>query len=159
MQSFLGEVHENTFYDLLEKANVKNDIERESLFFIIAGNNELYKNVNKIYNFKENNINININEDGEIYIPDLPVSSSARKLAYLAIQLYNSCNKQSVMDTFAGLDENNFRLAINAIKLRFRMIEFQQHKGKITTINDEIKFQSVKEADELLFKLQGRHNL
>lgn len=121
MQVFLGDEHKNKYEELLKKARIKNDIERESLFYIIAGNMELYKNVSKIYSFEENNINIEVDENSEIYIADLAVSSSARKLVYLALQLYNSCSNQTVMETFAGLDANNFDLAINAIKLRFRM--------------------------------------
>lgn len=121
MQDFLGEVHENNFYELLEKANVKNDIERKSLFYIISGNSELYKNVHKIYDFEENSLNIEVDNEGNIFFPDLFVSSGATKLVYLAVQLYNRGNNQSVIDTFSGLDENNFELAINAIKMRFKM--------------------------------------
>lgn len=121
MQNFLSQIHESNFKELLDKANVKNDTERESLFYIISGNSELYKNVHKIYDFKENSLNIEIDDESNIFFPGLTVSSSATKLVSLAVQLYNSGNKQTVMETFAGLDENNFILAINAIKMRFKM--------------------------------------
>lgn len=118
---FITEQHEKNYNELIKKGNIGSDVERESLFYIIAGNMELYKNVQKIYNFKEKQIRIELGEDGEFYIPNLPVSSSAKKLANLGVQLFNGTIKQSVISTFAGLDNNNFNLAINAIKIRFQM--------------------------------------
>lgn len=118
---FITKIHEENYTELIKKGSVFNDVERESLFYIISGNAELYKNVQKIYDFKEKQIRIEIGEDGEFYIPNLPVSSSARALVYLGLQLFNGCTKQSVINTFSNLDTNNFNLAINAIKIRFQM--------------------------------------
>lgn len=118
---YLDNEHEERYNSLLKRDNTySTDTERKSLLYIISGNLELYKNINKIYNFKDNQIIIKIIDD-EIVIPDLPVSSSARSLAYLGLQLYNNCNHQSVMNTFSNLDDTNFNLALNAIKLRFNM--------------------------------------
>lgn len=88
------------------------DLERRALFHIIAGNDEIYSNVNSIYDFKENVI---ITEclDGEVYL-----SSSSRKLVKLAYHLYNGY-ETSVLDVFSGLGDDNARLAIEAIKIRF----------------------------------------
>lgn len=88
------------------------DLERRALFHIIAGNEELYNNVNSLYDFDENVI---LTEclDGEVYL-----SSSSRKLVKLAYHLYNGY-ETSVLDVFSGLGDDNARLAIEAIKIRF----------------------------------------
>lgn len=120
---FLDTYHRERFVELLYRANIKqgSDIERESLFFIFSGNKELYNNVNYIYNFKENNINIKINDNDKVYVPDLVVSSSAFCLLDLGFQLYNGSGYKNVMEIFSNLDTTNSNLAINAIRLRFNI--------------------------------------
>lgn len=88
------------------------DLERRALFHIISGNEELYNNVNSLYDFAENVI---ITEclEGDGYL-----SSSSRKLVKLAYHLYNGY-ETSIVEVFSGLDDNNARLAIEAIKIRF----------------------------------------
>ena len=116
MNYFLNNEHKERFQELTQKAKVfEGDMERKALFFILAGNDDLYKKVNHIYNFKENGIDPDCLESGKVYF-----SSSARKLVKLAYNLYNSYpSEDTVIDTFYLLDEENFKLAINAIKLRF----------------------------------------
>lgn len=116
MNYFLSGEHEERFQELTQKAEVfEGDIERKALFFILAGNDDLYKKVNHIYDFRESEINPDCLESGKV-----DFSSSARKLVKLAYNLYNSYpSEETVIDTFYLLDEENFKLAINAIKLRF----------------------------------------
>ncbi len=87
------------------------DKEREALFFIICGNQELYNLREQIYNFKEKCIEPEILESG--------ICTSSKQLIKLAFNLYNSYPMESVMDTLSGLDEYNFELAMHAIRLRF----------------------------------------
>lgn len=110
--NFLNESHQSNYNNLLRRANVySGDIERESLFYIISGNDELYKNVEKLYNFKAEGIKSKLNID---------LCSSAKALIKLGFQLYNgSSNKQTVFETFGNLDKNNIFLAVEAINHRF----------------------------------------
>ena len=85
--------------------------QNEALFFIICGNQELYNLREQIYNFKEKCIEPEILESG--------ICTSSKQLIKLAFNLYNSYPMESVMDTFSGLDEYNFELAMHAIRLRF----------------------------------------
>lgn len=103
------------YQQLLERSGATpGDLERKALFHIIAGNDDLYSNVNNIYDFEENVILTECLEgDGEVYL-----SSSSRKLVKLAYHLYNGYDA-SVLEVFSGLDDNNARLAIEAIKIRF----------------------------------------
>lgn len=119
---FLSEEHKENFKKLVGKAKInKDDTERKALFFIIAGNSSLNEQVGKIYNFSKNETKTEYDEDGQIYVPKLMLSGSTEKLINLGIELYSEGTKKSVMDTFSGLDTNNFTLAINAIMLRFNM--------------------------------------
>lgn len=117
MGYFLDMEHKENFNELMERAKVsKGDTERKALFYIVSGNFDLYNKVNHIYNFEENKINIDCLEGGKV-----DFSSSSRTLVKLAYNLYNSYPSDSVIDTFYLLDEQNFKLAMNAIRLRFNM--------------------------------------
>lgn len=101
------------YQQLLERSDATpGDLERKALFHIISGNDELYKNLNSLYDFEENVI---ITEclDGEVYI-----SSSSRKLLKLAYHLYNGY-EASILEVFSGLSDEDAKLAIEAIKIRF----------------------------------------
>ena len=101
------------YQQLLERSDATpGDLERKALFHIIVGNDELYSNVNSIYDFKENII-LTESLEGEIYL-----SSSSRKLLKLAYHLYNGY-ETSVLEVFSGLTDDDARLAIEAIKIRF----------------------------------------
>lgn len=103
---------------LLEQDNTRiNDIERKSLFYVIAGSNDLYSKVNHIYDFKDHSI-----KPGCLESTEVDFSSSSLKLIKLAFNLFNSY-PADVMDTFYLLDDKCFKLALNAIKLRFNKSE------------------------------------
>lgn len=119
---FINNKHEKRFEKLIERANIgSSDIERYSLFYLIAGNEDLYNQVDKIYNFNKRQLqDRNEDEEGNLYFPCLMLCSSSKRILNLAIQLYNDTNNQKVSDTFSGLDMNNFLLCINAITYRFQ---------------------------------------
>lgn len=116
---YINGKQEEIFKELLVKAKLKyKDKERQSLFYVLSGNDDLYKQVDKIYNFGKQQLNC-INENGEVDLEDIFVSSSSSSLLKLALELYNQSISISVHDLFRSLDDNNAKLAINAIKIRY----------------------------------------
>ena len=116
---YINGKQEKRFKELLLQAKLKyKDKERQSLFYVMSGNDDLYKQVNRIYDFWKQQLNC-INEDGEVAIEDIFVSSSSGALLKLALELYNQSTNISVNELFRNLDDNNSRLAINAIKIRY----------------------------------------
>jgi hypothetical protein len=113
--SFLNTQHEEQFNKLLEATCYPHDRERKSMFYIIAGSNELFSYIDRIYDFNNEELKL-CSKLGKLNT----ICSSSKALLKLALQLYNSANnKQSVYDTFIYLDNDNKRLACEAIKIRF----------------------------------------
>ncbi len=101
------------YQQLLERSGATpGDLERRALFHIIAGNDDLYSKVESIYDFEGNFIK------DECLDGDVDFCSSSRKLLKLGYNLYNGYDA-SVIEVFSGFDDNNARLAIEAIKIRF----------------------------------------
>lgn len=143
---------EDRFNQLLKRDEThEKDRERRALFYIIAGNMDLYKKVNYIYDFENQCIKTHclgfddyeieenrekdpsnshrcircespvIHEDSSVcsYCEKLPdLCSSSKKLIQLAFNLFNGY-PADVLSTFSGLDESNFNLCMNALKIRF----------------------------------------
>lgn len=86
------------------------DIERESLFFLIAGNDELWKLQERIYDFEDHSIKPEILESG--------ICTSSKTLIQVGFNLYNSYPTESLLDCFSGLDAHNFELVMQAIRIR-----------------------------------------
>jgi len=84
------------------------------LFYIIAGNDDLFSKANSIYDFEENTIKTECLEGG------VDFCSSSRKLVKLGYNLFNGYDA-SVVVVFEGWDEDNTKLAIEAIKIRFNI--------------------------------------
>lgn len=93
----------------------KKDLERKALFYIVAGNEDIYSKVDYIYDFDERAIKPECLESQEV-----DFCSSSRRLVKLAFNLFNGF-PVDVMDIFSSLDENNFNLALQAIRIRFDM--------------------------------------
>ena len=112
------------FVELMDKDNTKkDDNERKALFYIIAGNEELYSKVQYIYDFDTRMIKhdlLNVDEDSPAYLTE--PSSTARKLLELGFNLFNPRNKADVCDTFLTFGDENFLLAMNAIRIRFNLL-------------------------------------
>lgn len=115
---FLDEQHKERFSTLLVEADVNvSDTERAALFYIVAGSNELFNNRHSIYDFHKNML-----KDRKLISK---LSSSAKQLVKLGINLYNSYAQKSinVCDMFSILDSKNRTLALNAICVRFKMTQ------------------------------------
>lgn len=111
---FLNEKHKRNFDTLCIVDSTHNsDYERKALFYILTGNTELYNIAEKLYNIESHSINIRS-------INKAVLSSSAKKLLLIGLNLYNNYkNSNSILDTFSSFDENNFFIALQAIKIRF----------------------------------------
>lgn len=112
---------EDRFDLLLEKDETnKEDLARKSLFYIIAGNYDLYFRANHIYDFKNRNINTDCLKD-----ETMDFSSNSRKLIKIGFNLYNGYNNppSDILSLFSGLDKDNFNLAIQAMRIKFNVQE------------------------------------
>ena len=120
--SFLSKEHEERYNDLVSRADIRGDIEREVAMYIIAGGTGLYEKANRLYDFKSNEFIFDIEEDenGEIEIVwKASLSSSQEKLMRLAFSLFSSRDRVGVVELFRVLDSNNKRLALNAISMMY----------------------------------------
>jgi hypothetical protein len=100
---------------LLRDETDPRDKERESLFFLIAGNEELWKHRNQIYNFEEGCIEPDILETG--------ICSSSKTMIRIGFSLFNNYPTGSLLECFSGLDEHNFELVMQAIRIRMNRTE------------------------------------
>lgn len=113
---YISTDHEKRFYNLLlEDGTGDYDIERKSLFYIIAGNTDLYKKKKYFYNSKNHCI-----VPMKKHKSPVDLSSGARGLIQLGFQLYNGMHQDvNICHIFSSLDEQNRALAFHAIKMRF----------------------------------------
>lgn len=91
------------------------DTERRALFFVLAGNDELYTAADKIYDFRRHMLK------GAAFHGRDYLSSGTEKLLKIGINLYNG-HSFRYMDPFSvmvSLDSRNRRLAMEAVRLRF----------------------------------------
>ena len=115
---FLNDSHKNAYLHLTQTAGIhEHDIERISLFYIISGNDDLYRKKNFIYDFNENSIRIECLDS-----VDVDFSSSSKNLICTGFNLYNGYmnERMNPLLMLASLDSANFTLLMNAIYLRFR---------------------------------------
>lgn len=112
---FYGPGHKGRFLGMMaEDGTSPRDLERASLFYLIAGNDDLYRKRKFIYD-----------PDGHCICPCLDnpgvdFSSGARSLIRLGFNLYNGYIDEytAPLDLFWNLDSNNRLLAYHAIRLR-----------------------------------------
>ena len=118
---YLNKEHEERYKILIKKSMVRDeDVERRTLFYIIAGNlDDLYKQVDKIYNFQKQQLCCI--KDGQVNFDNIYTSSSSKALLRLGIQLYNSGDDITVSEAFKYLDADNAQIALNAIKMRYNI--------------------------------------
>ncbi len=91
----------------------ENDFERKAMFYIFAGNENLYKKIDYIYDFQEYRILTECVENKEGIFTD-----SELKLIKLAFNHYIG-SAADVNDIFYKLDKDYFDLALNSIKLKY----------------------------------------
>lgn len=105
------------WYDQLlkEEGTHPDDRERMALFFVISGNRDLYQKRSFLYNFKKHHI-LDCLSNREV-----DFSSSGKALIRLGFNLYNgySDEESSPFSLMCHLDEENRKLALDAISIRF----------------------------------------
>lgn len=114
---FLTQLHKQRFQELLSEDNTYlGDVERIALFYIVAGNGDLYGKRSFIYDSKEHSIKRNCLRDETV-----DFSSGMKSLIRLGFNLYNDYTDDyiSPVRLFYNLDQRNGRLALNAIDIRF----------------------------------------
>lgn len=123
---FTNKQHESNFLDLMVMDNTyHDDKERQSLWYIIAGDTDLYRKRNHIYDFSDHSIKHCLDEGS------VDFCSSGRSLVRLGFNLYNNYQTDglSPCELFWSLDSHSMSLALNAMKLRFdsmEVVEFRQ---------------------------------
>ncbi|WP_415465241.1 DUF6075 family protein [Clostridium saccharoperbutylacetonicum] len=123
---FIDEDHKEKFNELMKNDNARDtDVERKALFYIVSGNEELYFQRDKIYNFKSHQIELGNYIEGKIML-----SGGTNRMLYLAYHLYNGFNFEridenkkdyelSINDIFSGIDIKGYKVCINALNIRF----------------------------------------
>lgn len=115
---FINTTHKNQFNSLIERDKTHpEDSERKSLFFIISGSPRLFNIVDEIYDTKNHTLILDS-------FDSLKLSSSEEGLLELALNLFNNYSHQegemkSIHELFKVLDDNNFELALFAIRTRY----------------------------------------
>ncbi|HRD21059.1 MAG TPA: DUF6075 family protein [Fervidobacterium sp.] len=115
---FTDNDHKERYLELIKKANVNiRDLERLSLFYIVSGNEDLYKKKYYIYDFYENAISSDC-----ITSDKVDFCSSSKALIRLAYNLYNGFRDDytSPLSILGGLDSKNLFLAYQAILIRLK---------------------------------------
>lgn len=107
------------FNELLKRdATNPRDLERQSLFYILAYANDgdLFNKVNHIYDFDENCIKLECLEGSTV-----DLCSSAVSLVRLGFNLFNGYSEghSDVLSVLCGLDDKNYQIAKKAIDIRF----------------------------------------
>ena len=126
---FLNEDHAYNFQNmLLQDKTHPSDKERQALFYIIGGNEDLFLKRKHLYNFKDHEINPEVFTNGEV-----DLCSSSKALVRLGYNLYNGYEDEltSPYDLFRILDEKNFMVAKGAIDLRFSCGLLENYLGDI----------------------------
>lgn len=116
MNKFINTAHKERYINIVLEDNMSlSDRERASLFYIISGNDDLYKKRRYIYNPVEHCIKNCIDNK------EVDFSSGMQALVKLGFNLYNSWSDKytTPLDLFGSLDEKNLKLAGNAIMIRF----------------------------------------
>ena len=114
--AFLSLEHELRYEELLIMDATRHcDRERYSLFFLLAGNDDLYRKRNLIYDFSNHQIRLCLGDD------HVDFSSGCESLIRLGFNLYNRYRDEytSPLELFSNLDKDNQILAINAMAIRF----------------------------------------
>lgn len=116
--NFLNNTHKNNYINLIRQSDIyEDDLERKTLFYIIAGNDDLFKKKNYIYDFSENCIDLN-----SLITDKVDFCFSSKSLIRLGFNLYNGYNDEYTTPLYllGSLDSGNYTIANNAINLRFK---------------------------------------
>lgn len=119
---FLNDLHKCHYLQLVKISNPHpDDRERKSLLYIISGNSDLLSKKYRIYDFKKNHLIFNNFEESNI-----DLCSSSKALVRLALNLFNGYYDEltNPLNLFFSLGNQNYKLAINAILIRFGILNF-----------------------------------
>ncbi len=113
---FKNDLHRERFLALATEDNMHpGDYGRASLFFLLSGNDDLYKKRRHIYDTGRHGICRCLENAG------VDFSSSARSLIRLGFNLYNNWSDEYTTPWWilGRLDQNNLWLAERAVRIRF----------------------------------------
>ena len=115
-KQFVSSAHKERFTNMMIEDDMSpHDTERASLFYIITGNDDLYRKRRFIYDLSEHCIRTCFDD------VDVDFSSGMRSLIRLGFNLYNGWSDSYTTPLFllGSLDNLNLFLAGNAIMIRF----------------------------------------
>ena len=118
---FKNKTHEQAYNRFINSARVNDDVERQSLFYLLSLFPETIINIGSLYDFEDNHIKFDgFNESWQ--------TSGTLSCCRLAFNLYNGFNgledeeyKYTVLNIFAYVDDENKEYFLEAIKIRFKM--------------------------------------
>lgn len=116
---FLSQEHELRFAEMLVKDKTRDrDRERYALFYLMAGNGDLYQKRSQIYDFNRHQIRLCL------FSNEVDFSSGCESLIRLGFNLYNRYRDECTtpLELLSNLDENNQLLALNAMAVRFSIV-------------------------------------
>lgn len=128
---FVDQVHEGNFADLVKEwgSSEKIDCYWRSLLYVVSGNENLFANRSAIYSIQSREI---LSEKWR----DLPFSGGEDRLLLLAYVLFTDLSfyesaggtneNISIVDIFSVLDDRSYKLAKNALDVRFNKIDFDE---------------------------------
>lgn len=120
---FTSSLHEERFITMMaEDGTNPGDAERASLFYLIAGNDDLYRKRRFIYDPCEHVIRICFEN------PRVDFSSGTRSLIRLGFNLYNGWSDDYTAPSclLGNLDDHNLLLAQKAMMIRFDASLFEE---------------------------------
>ena len=115
VKHFISTVHRDRFLRMAAEDDMyPYDSERASLFYLIAGNDDLYRKRRFIYDPADHRIRACLNN------PDMDFTSGTGSLIRLGFNLYNGWSDRytTPLSILSSLDSNNLKLAGNAIMIR-----------------------------------------
>lgn len=117
-KQFVSSAHKERFTNMMIEDDMSpHDTERASLFYIITGNDDLYRKRRYIYDPSEHCICACLDDTDT----GVDFSSGMRSLIRLGFNLYNgwSDSYTTPISLLSNLDNRNLFLAENAIMIRF----------------------------------------
>lgn len=112
MDIFYDELHKKIYSDLINKARRKTR-EHKILFYIISGQNSLFSNVENIYNFKNEELNI---ENIKLFLERCSKGESI--LLELALHFFTfRWETSNLVDVIDSLDKKGYFLLKNAMDI------------------------------------------
>lgn len=114
---YLNNDHKQRFVDMILKDTTsEHDTERITLFYILSGNDDIRsKPIDAFYDFEKHVVKRSGIKQHYLCPPGMT-------LLKLAFNLYNPRLKSDTYETLCNLSKDNFSLAINAVRLRFKKL-------------------------------------